>query len=71
MLTLNTVLMFPNADSPDKHDFDQVNHSGAAALIDYVLVADELAAAVFAEVILFAVAFFPFRTMVGLWQRGT
>jgi hypothetical protein len=60
----------PNADSPDKHDFDQVNHPGAAALIGYILVADELASAVFAEVMLFAVAFFPFRDMVGIWQRG-
>jgi hypothetical protein len=38
----------PDSNSPDKHDFDQVNHPGAAALVGYVLVADKLASAIFA-----------------------
>jgi hypothetical protein len=35
------------------------------------MAADKLMSTVLAEVILFAVAFFPFRDMPGLWQRGT
>jgi hypothetical protein len=62
----NTVLM-SDTDSPDEHEGD---YPGAAALIGYVLVADELASAMGAEVILFAVAFFRFGLWWGSGNRG-
>jgi hypothetical protein len=40
------------------------------ALIGYILVADELASAVFTEVILFAVAFFPVPGYVRTMAMG-
>jgi hypothetical protein len=66
-LVFNTVL---NADSSDKHDFDKAGYPWEAAPVGKVMVADKLPSAVLAAVILCAVAFFPFRDTLGLWQRG-
>jgi hypothetical protein len=46
----------PYANSPDQHDFDQVDHPAVVTRVGYVLVADELASALRAEVILFAIS---------------
>jgi hypothetical protein len=65
-LVFKTVL---NAGSPNGHDFNEGNYPWEAVPAGHLMAADELAAAVFAEVILCAVVFFPFRDMLGLWQR--
>jgi hypothetical protein len=60
----------PYANSPDKHDFDHPDDPGKASLISHFTATGELTSALGAEVILFAVVFFPFRVMLGLWQWG-
>jgi hypothetical protein len=57
----------PYTNSPDKHDFDHLNDSGKASPISRFMAAGELTTASGAEVILFAVVFFPLRAMLGLW----
>jgi hypothetical protein len=49
----------PCADSPYQHDFYQIDYAGTASLIGFFMIADKLASAVFTEIILGTVAFFP------------
>jgi hypothetical protein len=39
----------PYANSPDKHDFDQVDYNEKASVAGYFMAADELATTVFTE----------------------
>jgi hypothetical protein len=57
----------PYTNSPDKHDFDHPDEPGKASLISHFMAADELTTALGTPVILFAVVFFPFWDMLGLW----
>jgi hypothetical protein len=65
--TLNTVL---NAGSPDEHNFDQGFYPWEAAPAGHLMAADELATAVFAEVVLRTVAFFPVPGYAGAMTTG-
>jgi hypothetical protein len=52
-------LMSPYADSSYRHDFYEFGHTGEVSPVGFFMITDKLATAVFTEIILGAVAYFP------------
>jgi hypothetical protein len=52
-------LMSPYADSSYRHDFYEFSYTGEASPVGFFMLTDKLTSAVFTEIILGAVAYFP------------
>jgi hypothetical protein len=52
-------LMSPYADSSYRHDFYEFGYTGEASPVDFFMLTDKLATAVFTEILLMAVVYFP------------
>jgi hypothetical protein len=60
----------PNADSPYQHDFYEFGYTGEASPVGFFMIRDKLAPAVFTEIILRAVVFFPVSDYVSAMALG-
>jgi hypothetical protein len=60
----------PYANTSDQHDFYHVFNPWKGSFVGAFMIAYKLAAAIFAEIILFPLVLFPFLVMFGLWQWG-